>query len=120
MITKSLYLTLSLGLSSLYAIAQPIASHYKTHVDDPKQNGYHQILLSAEVTGRSARDFADLRLFDQEQRETPYLITEETFSSQRLDFKTYPLVDKSYNRSWSYESRYVIENTNPEAIQSLV
>ncbi|WP_128545863.1 hypothetical protein [Larkinella soli] len=50
---------------------------YRAQVPSPQKTGYHRILLPPGVVGRLNDGLTDLRLFDGNRHEIPYLITRE-------------------------------------------
>ena len=56
------------------------------------QDGYHTIVLSPEVVGRSQADLGDLRLLDSLGHEVPYLLEFEPAMHERTWIHTYTLL----------------------------
>lgn len=50
---------------------------YRADLDAVPADSFYQILLPPAVTGRLQEDFADIRLYDQQEREVPYLLVRE-------------------------------------------
>ena len=70
--------------------------HWESPVDTVNKDGYYRILLQPDVTSKLQTSFADVRIYDQENYETPYLVYKEE-ATQGVDrFVTYQIVDKHY------------------------
>jgi hypothetical protein len=86
----------------LFAICLfPFALHaqifqWQSPVDTVTKDGYYRILLQPDVTSKLQTGFSDVRIYDQENYETPYLIYKDE-ATQGVDrFVTYQIVDKHY------------------------
>jgi len=79
----------------------PFALHaqifqWQSPVDTVTKDGYYRILLQPDVTSKLQTTFADVRIYDQENYETPYVVYKDE-ATQGVDrFVTYQIVDKHY------------------------
>jgi hypothetical protein len=86
---------LFLAISSLFFLrTQAQSFHWESPIDPVNQNGYYRILLNPEITSGLSTGFPDMRLYDQDSLETPYLVYKDE-AHQGVDrFVTYQIVDK--------------------------
>lgn len=64
---------------------------YKAKVNPVSRTSFYKILISPDISGRSQPNMQDLRLFDNEGKETPYLMNREVAGQSETQFVTYPL-----------------------------
>lgn len=79
-------------LLPFYTVAQHF--QYQAQVKPVAQSGYHRLELPPDVLGRLHNGLGDLRLFDSQQREVPYLLTRQT-GSEATAFKAFEVVTKT-------------------------
>lgn len=75
------------------------AQHFKweTKLENVKTSGYQKILLVPDVTAQLRNDFTDIRIYDKDFYETPYLLYKDE-AKQGLDrFVTYQVTDVQYS-----------------------
>src|ERR1044071_6001370 len=48
--------------------------HWESPVEAVNKDGYYRILLQPDVTSKLSMNFPDVRIYDQDNIETPYLI----------------------------------------------
>jgi len=60
-----------------------------------KTKGFHKIIISPEISAKSAVDFSDLRLFDTQKKEVPYILRKDFVRKQHKTFVPYQLLSKS-------------------------
>lgn len=97
--------------------AQPY--RWTAKVSAPQKDGYHQILLSPAVTAQMAEDLVDIRLYDSTGTEVPYVFKQQIHSSRILGFTEFPIVEKDYNSSWQWESRFIIQTPEKPLLDRL-
>lgn len=113
---RCILLLLLLWLTHTSGSAQQAYTWHAT-VPAPAQKGYHSILLTPEVTGRLAADLSDIRLYDAQQQEVPYLLrTEESLRQSQL-FRPYSILQ--YQRQSGGLSELLIENPQQRKISNL-
>ncbi len=97
------------------AVAQQYS--WQAPVPAPTHNGYHNILLTPEITGQLQQDLADIRLYDKAGKEVPYLLrTEEPVQYRKL-FQPYKIV--SYTHRTDCCSELVIANPEQRKINNI-
>ncbi len=91
---RSIKSLLAVCLISFSANAQVF--HWESPVDSVAKDGYYRILLQPDVTSKLQTGFSDVRIYDRDSVETPYLIYKDE-ATQGVDrFVTYQIVDKHY------------------------
>ncbi len=92
--------------------------HWESSVDAVNADGYYRILLQPEVTSKLSTGFSDVRLYDQENVETPYLIYKDEATKGVDRFVTYEIVDKHYATECC--SRITVKNSLGNPIDHIV
>lgn len=88
----------------------------RAEVSTVEQSGYHRIHLPPDVVGRLNANLTDIRLYDPQQREVPYLLTRES-PTPASGFVPYPLVSRTILPQVS--TTYVLRNPARPPIHSL-
>lgn len=104
---------------ALFLIGQVSAQKFtlEAEVEAVEQAAYHKILLSPELLGSTEYDQSDIRLYDQEGKEQPYLITEEEAESVTAVFTAYEITDQKYKEDTI--SHITFHNPEKEAIDNV-
>ncbi len=119
MLLRTSKLNFLLGLLLLVCTHRTSAQQYdwQAQVAAPTQAGYQRILLSPEITGRLQPDLSDLRLYNSNGQEVPYLLqTEQPVQYKRL-FKTYDII--SYTRRQGCCSELLIANPEKRKLNNI-
>ena len=66
---------------------------FRASVDSVRQSGFHRIVLPSDVVGRLNGNLTDIRLYDNQDREVPYLLTRQQ-PAQTMPFTDYELVSR--------------------------
>ena len=74
-------------------VVQAQSFRYRASVDAVQQSGYHKILLSPDVVGRLNANLTDIRLYDGQQQEVPYLLARQQ-PTQTSPFVNYDVVSR--------------------------
>ncbi|MGL1888720.1 MAG: hypothetical protein OCD76_19560 [Reichenbachiella sp.] len=95
-------------------------------------NGFHKIVLSPELLGKANTSLSDLRIYDNDGIEQPYLIQRESSISTKSSFKEYKIVGREgENDSTSYlvflndddqpidQVSFIVQNTDVKKRASL-
>lgn len=82
------------GVSLLAGAAQGQNFQYRSEVAPATQPGFYRIVLPTEVVGHLNAQFSDLRLYDEQQHEVPYLLKREQPVRYQTLFRAYKLVSK--------------------------
>lgn len=73
---------------------------YEAKVDAVDATAFYKIWLSPQINSESQPGFGDLRLLDNDGKETPYLISIEAATSANTNFINYPITNqKSFTDS---------------------
>ncbi len=75
-------------------LASPVLAQYKADVKPTQPSGYQRIDLSSEVLGRLNDRLGDLRLYDGQKREVPYLLTRQ-IGTDGPAFLPFTIVEKT-------------------------
>lgn len=67
---------------------------WKSPVEKRDTSGYTRVLLQPEVTGEMRNDYPDVRLYDENDKEIPYIIGEDQIVQGTTRFVEYPVVAK--------------------------
>lgn len=68
--------------------------NWEATIDSIQKDSYYKILLPPEINGKLKNDFSDIRIFDNEEKEIPYLIMSEKPVSYITLFKEYEIAKK--------------------------
>jgi hypothetical protein len=92
--------------------------HWESPVDTVNKDGYYRILLQPDVTSKLQTGFSDVRIYDRDSIETPYLIYKDE-ATQGVDrFVTYQIVDKHYSEGCC--SHITVKNSLGDPIDHIV
>lgn len=92
--------------------------HWESPVDTVAKDGYYRILLQPDVTSKLSANFPDVRIYDQDNIETPYLIYKDE-ATQGVDrFVTYEVSEKRYAHGCC--SRITVKNSLGNPIDHIV
>ena len=83
-----------------------------------KQSSYFDIYLSPEVTCHSSPNGENIRIYDPEGVEIPYIINSESHVDQSVRIKWYNRTGGKYRRRWY--TRAYFENPRRDAIEEIV
>lgn len=68
---------------------------YMVQLPEVKKKGFHKIIIDPAISAKTAGSFNDLRLFDQQKKEVPYIIRKDFVSKHHRQFIPYQLIAKS-------------------------
>ncbi|MCF8297130.1 MAG: hypothetical protein K9J13_06245 [Saprospiraceae bacterium] len=92
--------------------------NYKADIEAIKQNGFHKILLSPEITSQLNNQFFDIRLYNAET-EIPYILYKESAVTEQELFVEYEITEIEHKKAQRY-TRIVIHNPNKTEINNIV
>jgi hypothetical protein len=113
---KSLVIILSLCIS-LPAVAQHFG--WESTVSDIKTNGFYKIQLNPEIPAKLNSDFGDIRIYDNEGKEVPYIFESEKTIEYNDYFIEYKIIEKKEQTSWPYYTRLVLHNPSKNKISNI-
>ncbi|MDO6392015.1 hypothetical protein Q4E40_17905 [Pontibacter sp. BT731] len=115
--TSKLRALLGLLLLTCAQVASAQQYDWQAPVATPTQAGYQRIQLSPEITGRLQPDLSDLRLYNSNGQEIPYLLqTEQPVQYKRL-FRTYDII--SYTHRQGCCSELLISNQEKRRLNNI-
>jgi hypothetical protein len=94
------------------------AQHFsnKAKVDPVNVTSFYKIKINPDIVSYSNDQFQDLRLFDNDGKEVPYLLNKEVVGEQNTAFATYGFkISNDGNKSI-----VIIENPNKDSIQQFL
>lgn len=92
---------------------------YRAEVNPVEEDGFYRILLSADVTSKLNSQFYDVRLYDSNEKEVPYILVKEKFVNETELFVEYDIIELEHVAELGY-TRLVINNTNKNTIDNIV
>jgi hypothetical protein len=84
-----------------------------------QKTGYYKIVVPPEIIGISASGYQDIRLFDKNGREIPYIFREEKPYSSISGFQEYDILENQHHSNKKL-SRVVIHNKRKEVLSGLI
>lgn len=112
----------SFVMGAILLLSFPLCSQnysYKATLNGDSLSGFYSILLSPEITSKLQPNFSDLRLYDSNATEIPYLLNQEKRVVEGELFVEYPIIEQTHNNKLHY-SRLVIRNSKKTAINNIV
>ncbi len=92
---------------------------YKADVSKVSENGFCKILLSQEVTSKLKNDFSDVRIYNSQNIEVPYILRAENAINEKELFFEYKIIEKKHFKRKGY-TRIVIHNPTKNKINNIV
>ncbi|MEO9802609.1 MAG: hypothetical protein ABJF04_05140 [Reichenbachiella sp.] len=90
---------------------------YEASVTPVSEQGFYSIVLSPELLGKLKSDHSDLRIYDDDGQEQPYLLKVEPAVSSTSLFKEYEVIDKVYKKD--AVSHLIFSNPDKLAINNV-
>lgn len=90
---KIIYILLSWLLCSQLSFGQSF--RYQASLPPATAEGFYKIAVTPPIAARLKTDFSDIRLYDSEHREVPYLLEREEAAQTRKLFREYEIVHKN-------------------------
>jgi len=91
---------------------------WKLAVDSVKQSGFHQLKLPTFVKSKLAKNYADIRLYNADNQEVPYILNTELPTQTQELFHEYKIIEKTHNKKHAY-TRILIHNPDSSEISSI-
>lgn len=101
-------------VSSYFSFSQNFSHEAK--LPDVKENGFYNILLIPEVTQHLKYDLSDVRIYDHEQKEIPYILKSENSSSSNV-FNEYSILENKSTPKCC--TQLILHNTNKSNIDNI-
>lgn len=86
------YLSILTGLTLLATLSKAQDFRKEARLQPVEQNGFYNILLTPEITGSLKEDLSDIRLYDADGHEVPYLLRSEQPKAPQQLFRGYTLL----------------------------
>lgn len=95
------------------------AQSFQYNADLPAidSSGFYQVQVPPEIGLLAGEGYEDIRLYSKQGRETPYLLKQEKPVSREKRFKTYSVLNKTYESGCC--TRIIIENPRKKDINNL-
>lgn len=91
---------------------------YKTDIEEVPEKAFYEIALAPVVIAKLNPKRSDIRIFDDNNTEIPYLRYRETPSTITNLFREYEIIDKEHRTDWGY-TRLVIHNPAKTTIDNI-
>jgi hypothetical protein len=105
------------GLLLFTLASQAQTFRYRAAVEKAPQPGFYRIVLSPQVLGHLNESLSDIRLYDDQEQEVPYLLQREQPLSYHTLFKEYKVVSKEIKPKVG--TRLVLQNATKSRINNL-
>jgi len=110
-------LIIALSLISISLFGQKF--NYHVPVDDVSNTGFVKISLKPEITSKLKTDFSDIRIYDTNRTEVPYIFFKEPRVLEKDLFVPYEIIEKEHNKKYAY-TRIIIHNPKRNKINNIV
>jgi hypothetical protein len=103
------------------SISQLEAQSFNWSGDIPEieKEGFYKLLISPDVTSKLENEFRDIRIYDANDKEIPYIFESEKALSFNDYFVEYPIVERKEETGWPYYTRLVIHNKSRTKISNI-
>jgi len=91
---------------------------YEANLSNVNKSGYYDVLLKPEISAKLFENAAELRLYNQQQKEIPYLFNIEKSVNRTTLFHDYEILVKEHNARMGY-TRIVIHNKAKKEIRTI-
>jgi hypothetical protein len=91
---------------------------YQSALDSIPKDGFYKILLIPEVISGLKSDYSDIRIFDKENNEIPYILTKESAIRNNSYFREYKILSNQ-NLSKPGVNQIILENPLSNPISEL-
>ncbi len=114
-------LRIALVCVSIITIWQSNAQEFawRASVTGINSDGFSRILLSPEIISKLKNDFEDIRMYDSENKEIPYIFESERPIEYNDYFVEYKIIEKTEQTQWPYYTRLVIHNPKKNDISNI-
>jgi len=92
---------------------------YQVDILKNNSDGFCKILLSQDVTLKLKSDFTDVRIYNYENIEVPYLLRTENSVNEKELFFEYKIIEKKHFKRRGY-TRIIIHNPSKNKINNIV
>ena len=112
---KKIILLGLLGFASPYFSFSQNFSH-EAKLPEVKENGFYNILLTPEVTQHLKYNLSDVRIYDEQQKEIPYILKSENSSSSNV-FTEYSIIENKSTHKCC--TQLILQNTVKSNIDNI-
>ncbi|MFN8255132.1 MAG: hypothetical protein U0W24_05550 [Bacteroidales bacterium] len=97
------------------------AQDFTWQADIPRvgSDSYYKIHLKPAVVSKLMNNFSDIRVFDENNNEIPYITEIEKPFESRDYFVEYKIIEKAEIKSWPFYTRLVIHNPGKNNISNI-
>lgn len=92
---------------------------YSSDLDVIEETDFYKVALKPEVTVHLNSSFTDIRLYDSQQKELPYILHQEAKVQEHTLFVEYDILKIEHLKKKRY-TRIVIRNSNKTSINNIV
>ena len=109
-------LIIILALISIISFGQEY--NYRSDVEKLNKNEFCKIFLPTDITAKLKNDFSDIRLYDSNNVEIPYVFQQEQISTEIELFTEYEIIEIEHIKRYAY-TRLVIHNPSKNKINNI-
>jgi hypothetical protein len=108
-------------LFSIFACCNIEAQEFKWLSNLPvvHYEGYYKVQLVPEIVSKLNSNLSDIRIFDDEENEIPYIVENEKSFEYKDYFVEYKIIEKTEQSSWPFFTRLVIHNPKKNDISNI-
>jgi len=92
---------------------------WQASVETVNSDGFHKIVIAPEIVSKLKISFEDIRLFDADNNEIPYIFESEKPVEYNDYFVEYKIIEKTEQTAWPYYTRLVIHNPTKTEISNI-
>jgi hypothetical protein len=116
LIRQSILIALSF-VTCLAQISKADHFDYMVQLPEIKSKGFHKIIIAPAISAKSAANLSDLRLYDEQKKEIPYIQRKDFISKQHRTFTEHKVIsEQSVQKS---ATEIVIKNQAGKPINNL-
>ncbi|MEN8121402.1 MAG: hypothetical protein ABFS35_13705 [Bacteroidota bacterium] len=92
--------------------------NWEAEVEHIANKGFYKINISPEIVSASENNNADIRIYDAQGNEIPYITDKEQAVNLKEFFVEYKIIKNETQRKWPYYSRIIIHNPKKNKISN--
>ncbi|MBI1838047.1 MAG: hypothetical protein HYR91_12355 [Flavobacteriia bacterium] len=111
--------TLFLFLGFIFCINVLFAQDFRWQatIENVQKSGFHKIVLDPRISAQVKSDFSDIRLFDKEGKEVPYVLNFESTNYLNNHFIEYPIIKRIIQPH--VKTEIILQNTTKKSLNNL-
>jgi len=89
---------------------------WQADINPISENSFYKINLNPEIISKMENELNDIRIYDSNNSEVPYIFEKENLINRSDYFIEYKIVSKEHQNYWPYYTRLIIHNPKRNAI----